>query len=107
MAGSGDGPRLQVLREERAWSRAQAAERSGVSRSTIQSRETERTTSSLLDALRVAELYGVSLDWLAGRQGFGRQAEPRAAQETSESQAPDLLPRIPRVINGEDPVPEE
>lgn len=50
--------RLRVLRAERRWSQADLAERSGVSRQTINALETGKYDPSLPLAIKLARLFG-------------------------------------------------
>ena len=54
--------RLQELRAERQWTQAQLATEVGVSRQTINSIETGRFEPSLTLALKLARLFGTSVD---------------------------------------------
>jgi putative transcriptional regulator len=54
--------RLQELRAERQWTQAQLADEVGVSRQTINSIETGRFEPSLSLALKLARLFGTSVD---------------------------------------------
>jgi putative transcriptional regulator len=54
--------RLQELRAERQWTQAQLAIEVGVSRQTINSIETGRFEPSLTLALKLARLFGTSVD---------------------------------------------
>jgi putative transcriptional regulator len=54
--------RLQELRAERNWTQAQLATEVGVSRQTINSIETGRFEPSLTLALKLARLFGTTVD---------------------------------------------
>jgi putative transcriptional regulator len=54
--------RLQELRAERLWTQAQLATEVGVSRQTINSIETGRFEPSLTLALKLARLFGTTVD---------------------------------------------
>ena len=54
--------RLQELRAERQWTQAQLATEVGVSRQTINSIETGRFEPSLSLALKLARLFGTTVD---------------------------------------------
>ena len=54
--------RLQELRAERQWTQAQLAAEVGVSRQTINSIETGRFEPSLTLALKLARLFGTTVD---------------------------------------------
>jgi putative transcriptional regulator len=54
--------RLQELRAVRQWTQAQLADEVGVSRQTINSIETGRFEPSLSLALKLARLFGASVD---------------------------------------------
>jgi putative transcriptional regulator len=54
--------RLHELRNERGWTQAQLAVAAGVSRQTINSIETGRFEPSLSLALKLAELFGTTVE---------------------------------------------
>jgi len=54
--------RLHELRAERAWTQADLAQKVGVSRQTINSIETGRFEPSLSLALKLARLFGTSVE---------------------------------------------
>jgi putative transcriptional regulator len=57
---------LRVLRAERRWSQAELAERLGVSRQTINVIENEKYDPSLGLALKVARLFGKTVEQIFG-----------------------------------------
>lgn len=59
--------RLRKLRERRGISRKTLAELCGLSRNTIDRYERGERVPSLTDAAMLAEFFGVSVDYLAGR----------------------------------------
>ena len=54
--------RLRILRAEREWSQAELAERLSVSRQTVNAVETGRYEPSLSLALRIARLFGMTVE---------------------------------------------
>ena len=58
--------RLVELRAERQWTQAQLATEVGVSRQTINSIETGRFEPSLTLALKLARLFGTTVDTIFG-----------------------------------------
>lgn len=54
--------RLRVLRAEREWSQAELAERLSVSRQTVNAVETGRYEPSLSLAMRIARLFGMTVE---------------------------------------------
>ena len=54
--------RLRELREARAWSQGELAERLDVSRQTIHALETGKYDPSLPLAFRIARLFGLSIE---------------------------------------------
>lgn len=54
--------RLRVLRAEAGWSQGELAQLLGVSRQTINAVETDKYDPSLPLALRMARIFGVSVD---------------------------------------------
>lgn len=62
MSGS-IGSKLQSLRKARGYSQQYVADRVGMKRSTISNYEIDRRLPSLTDLKRVADFYGVGLDY--------------------------------------------
>jgi transcriptional regulator with XRE-family HTH domain len=60
------GSRFRALRGDKGWSQVEAAERAGLSRSAVADVELGRWSPSWETFTKLARLYGVSLDWLAG-----------------------------------------
>lgn len=58
--------RLKVLRAERDWSQQDLAEKLDVSRQTINAIETEKYDPSLPLALKIAKLFGQSVEAIFG-----------------------------------------
>lgn len=54
--------RLRVLRAEQQWTQEQLAQRSGVSRQAINAIETEKYDPSLPLAIKLARLFGKSVE---------------------------------------------
>ena len=63
--------RLIDLRKKRGLSQAQAAEEIGVAPRAYQNYEYGKAEPKLSTLLRMAEVYGVSLDYLTGREEDG------------------------------------
>ena len=73
--------RLRVLRAERSWSQADLAERTGVSRQTINAIETGKYDPSLPLAFRLARLFERPIEEIFSEDGA---APPRrVAMETT------------------------
>lgn len=67
-AGSGSFPqRLRELRDKRGLSQQAVADFCQLSKSTVANYERGRRTPSITDAVILADFFGVSLDYLAGR----------------------------------------
>lgn len=62
MSGS-IGSKLQSLRKARKYSQQYVADRVGMKRSTISNYEIDRRLPSLTDLKRIADFYGVGLDY--------------------------------------------
>ena len=54
--------RIKVLRAERDWTQADLADKGGISRQAVISREKYKYTPSLELAFKIAEVFGVSID---------------------------------------------
>lgn len=63
------GERLTLLRTRAGLSKSQLAKDMYTTRQVIRRWETGEQQLKLDDAVRIADYYGVSLDWLAGRNG--------------------------------------
>lgn len=59
--------RIKDLREDKDLTQKQVAEKLGYHTTTYQRWEESIHSIKLIDALNIAEFYGVSLDYLAGR----------------------------------------
>lgn len=60
------GLRIRQLREERGWSQKELGQRIGVSKQPVFSYEANVQMPPLERAKRIAEIFGVSLDYLVG-----------------------------------------
>ena len=60
--------RLKQLRKDKYLTQAQVADRIGVTSSMVSSYETDIRLPSYTVMLRIADLFGVSVDYLLGRQ---------------------------------------
>ena len=67
------GSRFRALRDDKGWSRIEAAKRAGLSKSAIADVEYGRWSPSWETFTKLARLYNVSLDWLAGLEGTNVQ----------------------------------
>ena len=63
------GERLTLLRTRAGLSKSQLAKDMYTTRQVIRRWETGEQQLKLDDAVRIADYFGVSLDWLAGRNG--------------------------------------
>lgn len=64
--------RIAELREQKTWSQSELEEKSGVSRVMIGKYERGEASPSIEGAKRIADAFGVSLDYLAGEGTLGR-----------------------------------
>lgn len=71
------GERLTMLRNREKVSKAQLARELYTTRQVIRYWESGRQPLKLDDAVRIADRFEVSLDWLAGRAGVWRNKEDR------------------------------
>jgi transcriptional regulator with XRE-family HTH domain len=62
------GERLRMVRKKRGLTEDELAERTGMTRTSISYYETGKQWPSLFNAVCIADVLGVSLDWLAGRK---------------------------------------
>lgn len=75
------GEKLYELRKARGLTQMQASVKSGISANTIAAYEKDRVEPSLFKAYWLAELYGVTLDYLVGKSQYKNQEEEAAALE--------------------------
>lgn len=72
------GQRLKTLRKKLGWSQAQLAEWLGVSHRSYQSREQGQVFCPIPDLVKLATLFGVSLDYLiTGEDGMRDEESER------------------------------
>lgn len=64
--------RMAELREQKGWSQSELEEKSGVSRVMIGKYERGEASPSIEGAKRIADAFGVSLDYLAGEGALSR-----------------------------------
>lgn len=62
------GDRIRELRASRNWKQDDLAARLGVDRTTVGSYEQNRREPDLDSLCLIADLFGVSIDWLVGRE---------------------------------------
>lgn len=74
---------LMALRRSRGWSQEELGDTLGVSRQTVSKWETGQTTPELEKLIELAEVFGLSIDQLVGREAAGERPGPPAAGECS------------------------
>lgn len=67
---------LMGLRRSRGWSQEELGDRLGVSRQTVSKWETGQTTPELEKLVELAEVFGLSIDELVGREVTGERSDP-------------------------------
>ena len=67
MDGLTTGQRMRQAREARGLSRPKLSKMSGIGCTSIEGYESDRNDPSLFAATCIADVLGISLDWLAGR----------------------------------------
>lgn len=80
--------RIRELRAEAFGTQEKFAYHAGVSRATVQNWERGTFQPNLSQAARLADIFGVSLDFLAGRsdaRGGGRGVQPSAIDADGQS----------------------
>ena len=60
--------RLKQLRNDKHWTQAQVAKRIGVTASMVSSYETDIRLPSYEVMIRIADIFGVTVDYLLGRE---------------------------------------
>lgn len=66
------GQRLLSLRQEKGLSQVEAATEIGITQTALSCYETGKRCPKIDTAYRLANYYGVSIDWLAGLKGDER-----------------------------------
>jgi putative transcriptional regulator len=79
--------RLLAMRHMKGWSQSEAAEYLGISASVLRALETGKARASYEDLIRIADVYGTSLDHLFGRS---ESVIERFSSATSEVQSANL-----------------
>lgn len=86
--------RLHELTKERG-TMARLSEGSGISTGLLSNYKSGKFEPSLTNAILIADFFDVSLDWLAGRDGYARDAHRHPA--------PSPASEIDRLCEGMDP----
>jgi len=86
------GPRLRRVREQRGFTVTRAAERTGISKSTLSRLENGQRRTSLELLLPLAQLYGVPIDDLVGAPQVG---DPRIRLAPRRVNGRTVLPLTP------------
>lgn len=95
--------RLQKLREELGMMQQDLAKRIGVNRSTLASWETGHRKPELAHLEAIAEIGGVSIDWLLGRTD-GNEADPSSVEDLviifhgKRQELPEQVLRLVKVL---------
>ena len=66
------GSKISLLRKEKGWSQGDLAEQIGASREIIGKYERNEDSLSLKMALKMADLFGVTVDYLLGKSAFAK-----------------------------------
>ena len=59
--------RLRALRKEKGWTQPQTAEKLSIAYRNYQRLEADGNTPNFANLVQIADLFGVSMDYLAGR----------------------------------------
>lgn len=103
------GHRVRALREERDWTQRELALRAGVERATVASWETGRRTPEPHVLTRLADLFGVTVDYLLGRTG-SRSAPPDSVTEASPASVQrdsEVLDRALKIVQQQENLSDE
>lgn len=85
------GEKLQKLRRARGWTQEQLAERLGVSRQSLSKWESDGALPDTANVIALADLFGVTTDYLLRQDGAAPDAAPQA--DRAEASAPAAAPR--------------
>jgi len=93
--------RLQTARKMAGLSQAQVAKILGLHRPSISEMEAGRRKVSAVELTKLAELYSVDIDWLAGSEPESQEGEERirfAARQLAKLK-PDDLDKVMNLLN--------
>lgn len=91
------GDRLKILREKSGWSRYLLAEKLNASYSTIAKYETNARFPDQETLVHIANLFGVSVDWL-----LGRIEQANSTNQTTDTFPVDIQPFDPTILSPEE-----
>lgn len=89
---------LRSLRQEKALTIAKAAERLGIPFETYRSYEIGRNQADYDTLIRIAEFYGVSVDYILGREGFTAEERSAGFSETKKIDVTPIEEDVVKVI---------
>jgi len=94
------GNRIMLLRKEKSWSQNDLAKQANVSREIISRYERNDVTPSVQVAKKIADAFGVSLDYLVG-EGQNMMFDKRTLQRLQdiEQMKPDIKEKLFFVID--------
>ena len=94
------GNRIMLLRKEKSWSQNDLAKQANVSREIISRYERNDVTPSVEVAKKIADAFGVSLDYLVG-EGQNMMFDKRTLQRLQdiEQMKPDIKEKLFFVID--------
>lgn len=81
------GEKLQKLRKARAWTQEQLAERLGVSRQSLSKWESDAVLPDTANVIALADLFGVSMDYLLLNKEHAQETVPMGMPEGEEEPA--------------------
>jgi transcriptional regulator with XRE-family HTH domain len=91
--------RLIQLREDNGLSKVEMAQKLGVSKSAITRYETGEMRPTFDIMLKIKQIFGVTLDWIAGFDDDGTAAYSNIISECKKSDiSPDKLKQIIKVL---------
>lgn len=94
--------RLRVLRDQKRYTQKQVAELSNIDPTTYAGYENKISTPSLAGLVRIADVYEVSLDYLAGRTDNPRglyAAQPEKHASLSDAEINSRFEKIERELS--------
>lgn len=90
------GQRLKLLREEKGLKQLDIAKMLGVSRTTYTQYETGKSEPDLTTVAKLADFFGVSVDYLLNKTDIKDPIETIAAHHDGEDWTPEELEEIER-----------
>ncbi len=88
--------RLKLLRDESGLSQAEFAEKMGVNRMTINNYETDKRTPDINFAIKAADYFGVTIEYISGKTEFRHREDMEVSVKKAE-QLMKIISAMPQI----------